>query len=145
MSERPWGRAGLARTVTFVAGWLLVSATMVAMHLRAGMRAGGGDPSHDGAGALAAGLAITAVELAVLLAIIRPWSYRRAWWRALGACVLFAPASVVAMVAALHVGAIASLHAFWLFALTGLLAVATVWSLGAAYRHGPTRTQARPA
>src|SRR6185503_9781909 len=53
---------------------------------------------HNGEGALGEILVLSLVELAVLLAILRPWSYDRSWGRSLVATVLLLPWAMLSMV-----------------------------------------------
>ena len=77
---------------------------------------------HNGEGALVDMLAMSAIELAVLVAILRPWSYDRSWGRALLAAALLLPWTAVSMMLSMHAGGIVLLHFMWLFlALVGLV------------------------
>jgi len=79
---------------------------------------------HNHEGALVDGLVLTLVELAVLVAILRPWSYDRSWGRSLVAVVLLAPWAFLSMVMSMHAGGIVVVHLMWiLLALVGLVVV----------------------
>jgi hypothetical protein len=75
---------------------------------------------HNHDGALADGVVFTVIELAVLLAILRPWSYDRSWGRSLAATVLLLPMTALSMLMSMHAGGIIGLHFTWLLlALVG--------------------------
>jgi hypothetical protein len=89
---------------------------------------------HNHEGALVDGLEITLVELAVLLAILRPWSYARSWGRALVALALLLPWTALSMLLMMHQGGILVLHTLWLVVVVILVAGALVRSLIASDR-----------
>lgn len=66
-------------------------------------------------------LAISAAELAVLYVILRPWSYRRSWWRPLISLLPFAPWTLLNMVASMHAGGVAIVHWMWLLVVDVIL------------------------
>ena len=58
---------------------------------------------------------LLAIDAALLLAVVRPWSYRHSWGRALVALVLWTPWAFAAIAAVAAKGGPASLaHATWL-------------------------------
>jgi hypothetical protein len=64
-----------------------------------------------------------AVEVAVLIAIMRPWSYRRSWGRAALAAILFAAYGLFTLLVGMHAGSILGIHALWLLALGVSMAI----------------------
>ena len=76
---------------------------------------------HNHQGALWQTLLLTVVELAVLYAILRPWSYRRSWGRAVAALALFLPMAAFSTLMTMHAGGIVSLHLLWLVAVLVVL------------------------
>jgi hypothetical protein len=94
---------------------------------------------HNHESALVDGLVGTLIELAVLIAILRPWSYDRSWGRSLVAAALLAPWTAISMVLSMHQGGIVALHFMWVFfALVGVF-VAFLVSASSVYRASPTR------
>lgn len=104
-------------------GWLPLLAVLTAAAM---IRSWIGDPyrpevelrdqyGHNGEGALVRGLVLVAIELVVLLAILRPWSYHRSWGRALAAAIALAPWTLLSTVLTMHAGGVISLHALWLW------------------------------
>src|SRR5688572_6692398 len=89
---------------------------------------------HNHEGALVDGLGITLVELAVLLAILRPWSYERSWGRAMVAVALLLPWTALSMFLTMHQGGIFVLHWLWLVVVVLVVASALLGSLVASYR-----------
>lgn len=77
---------------------------------------------HNGEGALGEVLVLTVIELVVLLAILRPWSYDRSWGRSLIAVALLVPWTGLSMIFSMHQGGVVILHFMWIFlALVGLV------------------------
>jgi hypothetical protein len=95
---------------------------------------------HNHEGALVQGLSFTLVELAVLVAILRPWSYDRSWARALVAVVLLTPWMMLSMLMSMHQGGIVFLHFSWIFFLFVGLVVTFFVSAISAFR---SRTRSR--
>ncbi|MEZ4383176.1 MAG: hypothetical protein R3A79_17745 [Nannocystaceae bacterium] len=109
--------------------WLAIVVLMVRSHL--------GDPydpalegtaayGHNHEGALLQALVWTFTELVIVSAILRPWSYRRSWGRALGALALLVPWTGLSLMMTMHAGGIVALHALWLLLVTVLVAVVLV-------------------
>ena len=94
---------------------------------------------HNHEGALLQGIGVTAVELAVLVAILRPWSYHRSWQRALGALGLFFPWLLFSAMLTMHAGGVMMFHLLWLLVVTAALVVGWFWSSIAAARHRSVR------
>jgi hypothetical protein len=117
--------------------WLLVVALMVN-----DWRLDPYDPSvvaehpygHNHAGALLDGVRATLVELAVVYAVLRPWSYRRSWGRSLAALALLLPWTCFSVLIAIHAGGIAVLHLLWVAALLLVVVGCVVWSGAGALR-----------
>ncbi len=76
---------------------------------------------HNGQGALREGFLWTLLELCVLYAIVRPWSFRRSIGRLVGALLLLGPWTVVTTVASMHAGGIMLIHSFWLVMVGAVL------------------------
>lgn len=83
---------------------------------------------HNHAGALTQGLLVTLVELVVLTAILRPWSYRQAWGRALVALAVLLPWTFASACLTMHAGGVVMVHLLWLLALVLALAALAIWS-----------------
>jgi hypothetical protein len=81
---------------------------------------------HNHQGALWQTLLITLVELAILYAFLRPWSYRRSWGRAVAALALFLPLAAFSMLMTMHAGGILLIHFLWLAVVMVLLFGATL-------------------
>jgi hypothetical protein len=77
------------------------------------------------------------VETFVLLVLLRPWSYRASWGRALIAFALFAGWTVLGGLGGLHAGHIDNMHWGWLLLVTFGLFVAFAVSVVAAIRARP--------
>ena len=92
---------------------------------------------HNHPGALLHGVLLSLSELILLYAVLRPWSYRRSWGRALAALALLLAWLIVAAVLALHAGPVLALHLFWV-ALCALIV------LGLAVASGLAALRARP-
>jgi hypothetical protein len=84
---------------------------------------------HNTPGTLGWTLAVMAVELVVLLAILRPSTYERSWGRALGAFALYAPAALFSALFAMHAGGILAIHLLWMLVVTLGLFVLMILSL----------------
>jgi hypothetical protein len=126
--RKAWAAVRMAGLVTM---WLGTLALMVADHvndpfnpLLEGTRRYG----HNDASALERGVIMTAVELAVLVGILRPWSYWHAWLRALIALIVLVPWTFFALLLTMHAGGIMAIHAVWCMALCVVLLIGTVWS-----------------
>ncbi|GAC1351809.1 MAG: hypothetical protein NVSMB1_08440 [Polyangiales bacterium] len=83
---------------------------------------------HNRDGDLVSGLSVTLLELAVALAILRPWSCHRSWGRSVVALVGFLPWSAFSLLLCMHAGKIYSLHFLWLAGVVVTLVVCTLWS-----------------
>ncbi len=60
-------------------------------------------------------LVVTTVELLIFAALLRPWSYRRSWGRAVGTAALLTPWILVWGALGLHAGPTTHTHSLWLF------------------------------
>lgn len=129
------------RVAALPAFWTL-TAVMMALDWRADPH----DPAlvdtdrygHNHDGALGDGLVLTLIELAILVAILRPWSYDRSWGRALVAVILLLPWTTLSMMLSMHQGGVVVLHFAWLFLVLVGVFVAFLVSAISAYR-GLTR------
>ena len=80
---------------------------------------------HTYPGELARILTVAAGEIIVLLAILRPWTYRRSWGRALLAFAVLSPWLLLWGAVGLHAGPTTHAHTAWLLLLwLGLLGAA---------------------
>ncbi len=121
--------------------WMLAAAvSLVALLVDAGVR-GPADPagqarmaSHPGD--LTHFLLVGAVELAVLTAVLRPWSYRHAPGRALLALGLWTPWALFALMVCMHCGPIGGALALWRLAMVGALSITLIVSLIGRWRAG---------
>jgi hypothetical protein len=79
-------------------------------------------------------------EVALLYAILRPWSYRASWLRPGVALLMFGPWSFLYFIASMHGGSITGWHLLWLILVDIGLLGATLVSASAAA--GASRTPA---
>lgn len=75
----------------------------------------------------------SAVELLVVLLILRPHTYARSWRRALAALALLTPWTFFFMVMLMHSGGIMYYHVLWLLVLWSVLALLALASGIAAF------------
>jgi hypothetical protein len=101
--------------------WILIwgSAVVLIVLIIHGHRIGPFDPTHRQYGANWPGDVGAAVRrgvlgLALLVLIVRPWSYRRSWGRSLLGFVLFAPVGAFLLVAGMHAGPTVNAPGFWM-------------------------------
>ena len=117
--------------------WLTIALMMVRNHL--------GDPytpelsgtaiyGHNPPGALLQGLIWSFSELVILMAILRPWSYRHSWTRGLGAVAILLPWAGLSVIMTMHAGGIVALHALWIALLLVIMLVVTTVSAIASKR-----------
>ena len=89
---------------------------------------------HNQDGALFQGMLWSTLELAVLYVILRPWSFRVSWGRALLALLLLLPWTAVSAMAVMHAGGVFVLHALWLLVVScSLIALALASGLQALF------------
>jgi hypothetical protein len=69
-----------------------------------------------------------AFEVLGLLVVLRPWSYRRSWGRALVALALFVPWTLVAAMLGMHAGSINGAHLLWRAGIVLVLLCLTIIS-----------------
>jgi hypothetical protein len=137
---RPGTISKVLRTAGLPALW---AATALAM--RADWRRDPFDPArygterygHNHEAALVHGLWLSLIELAVVILLLRPWSYRRSWGRALAALAALVPWTLFWAVSLMHQGGIVAIHFLWLVALVVVAAVSAGWSGWAAWRDRP--------
>lgn len=89
---------------------------------------------HNWPGDLASTLAKLACELLVLFAILRPWSYRHSWRRALLAFVGLAPYALLSFAVTMHAGGIVNTHVFWLMGVWLVLPPVVIHGLEGRFR-----------
>jgi hypothetical protein len=131
MGRKQW----LATALPFLA-WTAVTAEMVRGWLRDPYNPalkGTDSYFHNPAGALGTGILVISIDILVLYAVLRPWSYHRSWRRALAALVLFTPWAVLNTFSLMHAGSVWATHvmavlAIWL-GLTLLLGVSGIATL----------------
>ena len=77
-------------------------------------------------------LTLAAAEAAVALALLRPWSYRRSWFRAFTALCALTPWFLLVGVGGMHAGTVTARHLVWLAAgWVSLLVTAVVSGVSA--------------
>ena len=77
--------------------------------------------------------AVTASEILVSVAVLRPWSYRRSWGRSLALAVVLAPWMLLWGGFGMHAGPTTHAHTLWLFFYwVGLLAAAVTSGVSSA-------------
>ena len=65
----------------------------------------------------------SAIELAVLYLVLRPWSYHASWRRSLWGLVMFVPWLGYLLLVSVHLDGILALHILWVALIVGLLLV----------------------
>jgi hypothetical protein len=85
-------------------------------------------------GELTRNLLMMAVEAMVLLSILRPWSFRNSWGRALIAWLIVTPYALLYVAVTMHSGPITTAHAFWLIGFVLVLPVVVVHALDGRFR-----------
>ena len=117
--------------------------SFVAMRMRASMEQDPGATGllgdlpnlHNRPGDLRQFILMSGVELCLVLLLLRPWSYRRSWGRALTALVLLAPWTFLFLAMAVHSGGVMIWHLKWLGGVLVGLLVLFVISSGSAWMH----------
>ena len=61
------------------------------------------------------------LEVLILVAFIRPWSYRGSWRRALSALLLFLPLGILLFIATQHSGTVGFAHLLWVWLIVAAL------------------------
>ena len=122
---------------------LLAWWTVTLVRMRSSALHAGGSVATSGArgaaGDLRTYVIMTAVELGVVLLLLRPWSYRRSWGRAFVTAVLLLPWSFVWLMLLAHSGGVKGLHFLWLFGLlVGCLALTAISAAFALRRRSTT-------
>jgi hypothetical protein len=124
----------LASAVPFLV-WVLVMAEMVR-----GWQRDPYDPAlkgtdsyfHNPPGALGVGILFLSIDIAVLYAVLRPWSYHHSWPRALGALLLFTPWAALNMFSLMHAGSVWATHVMTVLAIwLGLILLLAVSGIAA--------------
>lgn len=124
-SPSSYDSLAIVRTVALMVAWLVVVAVMIRVFMLA-------STEHDSLGVLIGGLELVSVEFALLLEIVRPWSYRRSWARSASAFLMFMLIGSVGTLLAMHAGGILAVHALWALGIAGIFGLLTVWSTIAA-------------
>ena len=128
-------RLALLRCVAMLAAWLLVSLSLVAEHYREVLTLGGScaaTATSVSSPPLGRGLIVLAVEFAIIVAIVRPWSYRRSWLRSIGAAILLYLAAALFILTCSPDDAFTRHHAAWLLGGVATFSFFTLWSGAAA-------------
>ena len=128
------------RIAALLFSWSVTAIAMAISYLRdpySPLREDTAAYGHNHEGALWQGLLITAVELVIVGLILRPWSYQRAWWRALGALGLLVPWTLFSALMVMHAGGILAIHFLWVLGLTAATVVVLLWSIVASVRLRP--------
>jgi hypothetical protein len=73
-------------------------------------------------------IAIMTIEAAVLLAIIRPWSYDKSWIRSVVSFFVFLSFSFIFLFTLMHAPAHVLYHFLWLVVISIALLVCSIWS-----------------
>jgi hypothetical protein len=125
----------IVRCAAMLAAWLLTSLSMVAEQYREVLTMGGSCVADAAAASaeLGGGLILLAVEFAIIVAIVRPWSYRRSWLRSLGACVVFYFVSGHFVFTCSPNDAFTRYHTHWLIGGVAIFFFFTLWSAAAAF------------
>jgi hypothetical protein len=113
-----------------LSAWILVSLSLVAEHYRDVLVYGAscGSDHRAASGNLAGGLVVIAIEFAIIVAIVRPWSYQRSWLRSLAVSVLFFLASGLLVTTCGPSDIFTEYHAMWLLGVTATFFFFTLWS-----------------
>lgn len=126
---------GLGRTLR-LAGlpclWLAIVVLMIQSHLDDPYNpalTGTAAYGHNHEGALLQGMIWTFTEVVIVSAILRPWTYRRNWGRALAALALLVPWTGLSLLLTMHAGGIVALHTLWLMLITALVFVVLLSTL----------------
>ena len=139
----PWSRAPL---ILFAGFWIIGVLVMAGSYY-----ANPHDPTltgvdaygHTQVGELARILQITAVELLVFVVVLRPWSHRRSWIRAVTGLALLTPWLLLWGAVGLHSGPTTQAHTSWLLLFwVALLISAIVSGVGAARARRESREAA---
>jgi hypothetical protein len=117
------------RTLIVAASWPVLVALALWARARSPIDPSGSGRGQNWAGDLEQVAVVGAVEVIVLLAILRPWSYRRSWGRAFGAAVLYGLYGLLSFVAGMHSGSIVGMHELWLLAIAATMVVSALVSL----------------
>lgn len=100
---------------------------------------GGESYGYNHPGVFWTALLLSVAELLVLLAVLRPWSYRDSWGRSLVALILLTPWTFLNFVATMHAGGVLNLHVLWLLGAWLAMPVATIRGLELRGRRVPAR------
>ncbi|MGL4768165.1 MAG: ADP-ribosylglycohydrolase family protein [Formosimonas sp.] len=92
-------------------------------------RGGTNSYGHNSDGVFSSLSVAVGLELLVAYAIVRPWSYRRSWGRALCALCLAVPWTMLSLLVTMHAGGVVALHALWMLCLSGVLGLVFLGSL----------------
>jgi hypothetical protein len=85
-------------------------------------------------GELTRNLLMMAGEAIVLLKLLKPWSFRHSWARALLVLGLVTPYALLYLGATMHSGPISTVHALWLIGFVLVLPVVVVHALSGRFR-----------
>jgi peptidoglycan/LPS O-acetylase OafA/YrhL len=97
---------------------------------------------HNRPGDLAHNLCLTAGELLMAVALLRPWSYDRSWGRAIATVALFLPWTFLNVAFLIHSGGIMATHAvFLVVVLLSAVVLTAVSGIAAARRRRTTSVE----
>jgi hypothetical protein len=133
---------GWSRLTPFLLAWMVVVAMALLGRLRDPM---GRSPEHPGYGENLPGdfpsvLAYSAIELAVLALILRPWSGGWRLTRIFLATLFYVPYAFIGMIVTMHAGSILSVLVIW---RVGIVLLLVVGSVGLGFRSLIRRASAR--
>ncbi len=119
-----------------VLGWTVLAAVLMVLSALSDGIAPRGSRAYGQnlPGELTRNLLMMAVETMVLLAILRPWSFRNSWGRASIAWVIVTPYALLYFAVTMHSGPISTAHAFWLIGFVLVLPVVVVHALAGRFR-----------
>jgi hypothetical protein len=83
---------------------------------------------HNPPGALGWGILFATIDVVVLYAVLRPWSYDMSWRRALAALLLFTPWALLNTFSLMHAGSVWATHIMSVLAIWLSLALLLVVS-----------------
>ncbi len=86
----------------------------------------------NGPGELQRTITWLSVEVLILAAVLRPWSYRNAWLRASLALVLFVPWLIINLIIGQHGGSMNAAHVAWLALIVVAVGATTIASVAGA-------------
>jgi len=83
---------------------------------------------HNGPEGLRRGVQFLLIECAVLVGLLRPWSWKRSWIRAGIALVLWSPWALLSLMSSMHAGGVWVIHGMWTLFVWCFLGTELFWS-----------------